>query len=117
MSHEKEEEITRNLKKYSKKYEAEDQVSSMLSSEQDCQKRRKLKDEWEGWVNDWRRQHREEEVERRRLRDGEDSDEEEQEEYEAEEVEVEESLLDASEEVLAFDLDRDYVWCRSLSVG
>ncbi|XWS55364.1 hypothetical protein CRYUN_Cryun10bG0168100 [Craigia yunnanensis] len=40
---EKEEEIGRNLKKYSKKYEAEDQDVSMLLSEQDREKRRMLK--------------------------------------------------------------------------
>ncbi|KAK8522409.1 hypothetical protein V6N13_115379 [Hibiscus sabdariffa] len=97
---EKEEEIARNLKKYSKKYEAEDQDVSMLLSEQDREKRRKLKEEWDKWVSEWKQTHEEENSERQKLRDGEASDEEE--EYEAKEVEVEE-LLDVSEEVLPFE--------------
>ena len=97
MSPEKEEEIAKNLKKYSKKYEAEDQDVSLLLSEQDREKRRMLKDEWEKWVSEWKRLHEEEKLLRQMLRDGEASDEEE--EYEAKEVEVEE-LLDVSEEVL-----------------
>ena len=97
MTPEKEEEIARNLKKYSKKYEAEDQDVSMLLSEQDREKRRMLKEEWDKWVSEWRRAHEEEKLERQQLRDGETSDDEE-EEYEAKEVEVEE-ILDVSEEV------------------
>lgn len=104
MTPEKEEEIARNLKRYSKKYEAEDQDVSMLLSEQDREKRKSLKDEWERWVNKWKQFHEEEKMERLKLRDGEASDEEE--EYEAKEVEVEE-LLDVSEEVLSFDYGQE----------
>ncbi|KAG5034146.1 hypothetical protein JHK87_009056 [Glycine soja] len=43
LSPEKEEEMSKNLKKYSKKYEAEDQDVSMLLREQDINKRRMLK--------------------------------------------------------------------------
>ena len=100
MSPEKEEEIAKNLKKYSKKYEAEDQDVSMLLSEQDREKRKMLKDEWEKWVNEWKHLHEVEKLERLELRDGEASDAEE--EYEAKEVEVEE-ILDVSEEVLSFE--------------
>lgn len=100
LSPEKEEEIAKNLKKYSKKYEAEDQDVSMLLSEQDREKRKMLKDEWEKWVNEWKHLHELEKLEREKLRDGEASDEEE--EYEAKEVEVEE-ILDVSEEVLSFE--------------
>lgn len=100
MSAEKEEEIARNLKKYSKKYDAEDQDVSMLLSEQEREKRRMLKEEWEKWISEWRRASEEEKLERQKLRDGEASDEEE--EYEAKEVEVEE-ILDFSEEVLFED--------------
>jgi translation initiation factor 3 subunit B len=59
LSPEKEEElIARNLKKYTlKKYEAEDQDVSLLLSEQDREKRRMLKDEWEEWMNEWKRLH------------------------------------------------------------
>lgn len=97
---EKEEEIAKNLKKYSKKYEAEDQDVSLLLSEQDREKRKALKEEWARWISEWKRLHEEEKLERQKLRDGEASDEEE--EYEAKEVEVEE-LLDVSEEVISFD--------------
>lgn len=97
MSPEKEEEIFKNLKKYSKKYDVQDQDISVLLSEQDREKRKQLKDDWERWVNEWKRYHEEEKMERQTLRDGEASDVEE--EYEAKEVEVEE-LLDVSEEVI-----------------
>ncbi|XP_057807553.1 eukaryotic translation initiation factor 3 subunit B-like isoform X1 [Salvia miltiorrhiza] len=97
---EKEEEIAKNLKKYSKKYEAEDQDVSMLLSEQDREKRKMLKEEWARWISEWKRLHEEDKLERQKLRDGEASDEEE--EYEAKEVEIEE-LLDVSEEVISFD--------------
>ena len=97
---EKEEEIAKNLKKYSKKYEAEDQDVSMLLSEQDREKRKMLKEEWARWIGEWKRLHEEEKLERQKLRDGEASDEEE--EYEAKDVEVEE-LLDVTEEVISFD--------------
>uniref|UniRef100_A0A2P2K3U1 Eukaryotic translation initiation factor 3 subunit B n=1 Tax=Rhizophora mucronata TaxID=61149 RepID=A0A2P2K3U1_RHIMU len=100
---EKEEEIAKNLKKYSKKYEAEDQDVSLQLSEQDREKRRMLKDEWDKWVSEWKRLHEEEKMERQNLREGEASDEEE--EYEAKEVEVEE-LLDVTEEVLSFELEQ-----------
>ncbi|EYU40305.1 hypothetical protein ABFS82_02G135200 [Erythranthe guttata] len=97
---EKEEEIAKNLKKYSKKYEAEDQDVSMLLSEQDREKRKMVKEEWARWVNEWKRLHEEDKLERQKLRDGEVSDEEE--EYEAKEVEIEE-LLNVSEEVITVD--------------
>ncbi|KAF2313046.1 hypothetical protein GH714_008883 [Hevea brasiliensis] len=104
LSPEKEEEIANNLKKYSKKYEAEDQDVSLQLSEQDREKRRMLKDEWDKWVNEWKQLHEEEKLERQKLRDGEASDEEE--EYEAKEIEVEE-LLDVSEEVLSFEFGQE----------
>ncbi|KAF5939810.1 hypothetical protein HYC85_020977 [Camellia sinensis] len=95
LSMEKEEEIAKNLKKYSKKYEAEDQDMSLLLSEQDHEKRRMMMEEWDRWVDEWKRLHEEEKLERQRLRDVEASDEE----YEVKEVEVEESL-NVSEEVV-----------------
>ncbi|CAM8982841.1 unnamed protein product [Rhodiola kirilowii] len=99
LSPEKEEEIAKNLKKYSKKYEAEDQDVSTLLSEQERERRRLLKEEWENWVQKWKKIHEEERLERQRLRDGEASDEEE--EYEAKEVEVEE-VINVTEEVVSF---------------
>ncbi|KAI3676755.1 hypothetical protein L1987_86371 [Smallanthus sonchifolius] len=97
LSPEKEEEIFKNLKKYSKKYDIQDQDISVLLSEQDREKRKQLKDDWERWVSDWKRYHEQEKMERQKLRDGEASDVEE--EYEAKEIEVEE-LLDVTEEVI-----------------
>ncbi|XP_074373122.1 eukaryotic translation initiation factor 3 subunit B-like [Apium graveolens] len=104
LSPEKEEEIAKNLKKYSKKYEAEDQDVSLLLSEQEREKRKKLKEEWEMWVSQWKKWHDEEKMERQKLRDGEASDEEE--EYEAKEVELEEQL-EVSEEVLPSDYGQE----------
>ncbi|KAG1362077.1 eukaryotic translation initiation factor 3 subunit B [Cocos nucifera] len=101
LSAEKEEEIAKNLKKYSKKYEAEDQDVSLQLSEQDRKKRKMLQEEWDAWVGKWKQLHEEERELRVRLRDGEASDEEE--EYEAKEVEVEE-VLEVQEEVVSFDL-------------
>ncbi|MFS7988390.1 putative transcription factor WD40-like family [Helianthus anomalus] len=97
LSPEKEEEIFKNLKKYSKKYDVQDQDISVLLSEQDREKRKQLKDDWERWVNEWKQYHEQEKMERQMLRDGEASDVEE--EYEAKEIEVEE-LLDVSEEII-----------------
>ncbi|XP_073111676.1 eukaryotic translation initiation factor 3 subunit B [Elaeis guineensis] len=104
LSAEKEEEIAKNLKKYSKKYEAEDQDMSLQLSEQDRKKRKMLQEEWDAWVSKWKQLHEEERELRLQLRDGEASDEEE--EYEAKEVEVEE-VLEVQEEVVAFDLDQE----------
>ncbi|KAF5743376.1 hypothetical protein HS088_TW09G01444 [Tripterygium wilfordii] len=103
LSPEKEEEIAKNLKKYSKKYEAEDQDVSMLLSEQDREKRRMLKDEWDKWVSEWKHLHEEEKLARQKLRDGEASDEEE--EYEDKEVQVEE-VLDISEEIVSSEYEQ-----------
>lgn len=104
LSAEKEEEIAKNLKKYSKKYEAEDQDVSMQLNEQDRKKRKMLQDQWNEWVAKWKQWHEEERQLRIQLRDGVVSDEEE--EYEAKEVEVEE-VLDVREEIVAFDLDQE----------
>ena len=106
MTPEKEEEIAKNLKKYSKKYEAEDQDVSLLLSEQEREKRRMLKEEWDKWVNEWKRIHEEESLQRQKLRDGEASDEEE--EYEAKDIEVEE-VIDLTEEVLHLEYGQEWV--------
>ncbi|XP_071733109.1 eukaryotic translation initiation factor 3 subunit B-like [Rutidosis leptorrhynchoides] len=97
LSPEKEEEIAKNLKKYSKKYDVQDQDISVLLSEQDREKRKQLKDDWERWVHEWKKYHEQERMDRQMLRDGEASDVEE--EYEAKQVEVEE-ILEVSEEVI-----------------
>ncbi|KAJ1382259.1 Translation initiation factor, beta propellor-like domain [Sesbania bispinosa] len=80
--------IAKNLKKYSKKIRGRDQDVSLLLSEQEREKRRMLKEDWDKWVNEWKRIHEEEKLYRQKLRDGEASDEEE--EYEAKDIEVEE---------------------------
>ncbi|KAK9090559.1 hypothetical protein Sjap_023736 [Stephania japonica] len=100
LSTEKEEEIAKNLKKYSKKYEAEDQDVSLQLSERDREKRRMLPEEWDTWVNKWKQLDVEEKMARQMLRDGEASDEEE--EYEAKEIEVEE-VLEVLDEVVSHD--------------
>ncbi|RLM87570.1 eukaryotic translation initiation factor 3 subunit B-like [Panicum miliaceum] len=99
---EKEEEITRNLKKYSKKYVQEDRDASNQMTEQERVKRTQLEEEWAAWVAKWKQLHEEDHAHRMELRDGEASDEEE--EYEAKEVEVEE-VVGIIEEVVAFELD------------
>ncbi|KAK9919271.1 hypothetical protein M0R45_027880 [Rubus argutus] len=94
---EQEEEITKNLKKYSKRYDLDDTDVEKLLSEQEREKRKELKEEWDKWVAEWKRLHEEDKMDRLRLREGEASDEEE--EYEAREVEVEE-VVSIQEEVL-----------------
>ncbi|KAJ4902960.1 Eukaryotic translation initiation factor 3 subunit B [Raphanus sativus] len=98
----KEEEIAKNLKKkYSKKYEAEDQDVSLLLSEQEREKRRALKEEWERWLMQWKSLHEEEKLERQNLRGGEISDEEEDDEEAKEVKEVEfEDVIDVTEEIV-----------------
>ncbi|KAL0733892.1 hypothetical protein Bca4012_010102 [Brassica carinata] len=101
LSPEKEEEIAKNLKKYSKKYELEDQDVSLLLSEQDREKRKALKEEWEKWVMQWKSLHEEEKLARQNLRDGEISDEEEDGDEAKEVKEVEfEDVIDFTEEVV-----------------
>ncbi|KAL2329458.1 hypothetical protein Fmac_017039 [Flemingia macrophylla] len=82
----------------------EDQDVSLLLSEQEREKRRMLKEEWDKWVNEWKRLHEEESLQRQKLRDGEASDEEE--EYEAKDIEVEE-VIDVSEEVLHLEYGQE----------
>lgn len=95
MSPEKEEEIAKNLSKYSRKYEAEDQDISMLLSEQGREKRKMLEEEWEQWLGEWKQCHEEEKLERQKLLD------EEEEDYEDKETEIEE-LVDVSQHLVPF---------------
>lgn len=85
------------MKKYSKRYDLDDNDVEKLLSEQERAKRKELKEEWDKWVAEWKRLHEEDKMDRLRLREGEASDEEE--EYEAREVEVEE-VVSTQEEVL-----------------
>lgn len=100
---EKEEEILKNLKKYSKKYEIDDAESTLAMSAADMENRRKVQDEWKAWVAEWKRLEDEEKDLRIELRDGEASDEEE--ECEAEEVEVEE-IISIQEEAVSFGFEQ-----------
>ncbi|CAM6084442.1 unnamed protein product [Calypogeia fissa] len=100
---EEEAEIAKNLRKYSKKYEVEDQEMSNYQGAQDLENRRKLMDEWKSWTNQWKALHEEEKPYREEVRDGEPSDEEE--DYEAEEVEVEE-ILNIEEEVISYGFEQ-----------
>jgi translation initiation factor 3 subunit B len=106
LSPEKEEEISHNLRKYSKKYDDEDKYMSNELSEQDRKKRRALQEEWETWTSRWKQYHEEERDLRLQLWDGEPSDDEgSQEEYEAKEVEAEE-VVDLREEIINFDQEQ-----------
>jgi translation initiation factor 3 subunit B len=101
---EKVDDIAKNLKKYSKIYEQEDQDVHLQVGEEERKRRKQLQDEWEGWVAKWKQLHEEERSIRMELRGGEDSDKEE--ETEIKEIEAEE-LVDVTEETVAFDLDQD----------
>ncbi|KAF8694884.1 hypothetical protein HU200_037984 [Digitaria exilis] len=104
LASEKEEEISRNLKKYSKRYEQEDQVTFNQLSELQHKKQKQLQEEWDAWVAKWKQQHKEERELRVELRDGEASDEEQ--EYEAKEVEMDE-VVEIKEEVVTFELGQE----------
>eukprot|EP00249_Psilotum_nudum_P011425 c23165_g1_i2 orf=444-2627(-) len=103
LSPEKEEEIFKNLRKYSRKYEIDDAESSLALSAADMENRRRVQDEWKSWLAKWKQLHEEESRHRLELRDGEPSDEEE--EFEAEEVEVEE-ILNIEEEIVSFGFEQ-----------
>lgn len=68
-----EKEISKNLKKYNKKYEADDQDVSLLI-EQEHEKQKILKEEWNRWINEWKRLQEDEKLERQKLYDGEASE-------------------------------------------
>lgn len=70
LSLEKEEKISKNLKKYNNKYEAKNQHVSLLLSKQDKEKWKRLQEEWHGWkcLRDEKKLYRQE------LHDGEPSD-------------------------------------------
>ncbi|KAL5698724.1 Eukaryotic translation initiation factor 3 subunit B [Ranunculus cassubicifolius] len=92
---EKEAEIIKDLKNYGKKYDVVNQSRATILRKEDEEKRRKVTEEWEGWVEKWRKLDEEEKMARKMLLDGEESDDEKY--YEAKEVEVEE-VIDVEEE-------------------
>jgi translation initiation factor 3 subunit B len=91
------------LRKYSKKYEADDLARSLEGTERDTENRRKLVDEWKAWVVQWKAALEDESEDRLMLRDGVPSDTEE--DYEAEEVEVEE-IINIEEEVVGYGFEQ-----------
>lgn len=100
LPHEKEQEVVKNLRKYSKKYEVEDEEAGLALSAAEVEKRRAVLEEWRSWQSEWRKLNEEESNIRVSLRGGEASDDEE--DYKAEEVEVEE-IIDIQEEVMNFE--------------
>ena len=100
LSAEKEQEVAKNLRKYSKKYEVEDEEAGQATSAAEVERRRELMEQWRGWCAEWRRLAEQEVDMRKFLRGGEASDGEE--EYASEEVEVEE-IIDIQEEIMAFE--------------
>ncbi|KAI3831845.1 hypothetical protein MKX03_022217 [Papaver bracteatum] len=104
LTSEMEENISKNLDEYSKKYETEDQDDAAQLRGQDREKRKMLQREWDSWINKWKQLHEEEKLERQLLRDGEGTDDEEV--YEAKEIEVEE-ILDVREEIVPYELDQE----------
>ncbi|KAJ4728759.1 Eukaryotic translation initiation factor 3 subunit B [Melia azedarach] len=99
LSAEKEEEIKKNLRKYSKKYEVEDNDASMYLNEQEQQRRKIGVEEWNRRMVEWKRLHEEEKDQRRMLRDEEASEEEDK--NIGDEVEIEE-VLNVVKEIMAF---------------
>eukprot|EP00897_Mesotaenium_endlicherianum_P005996 jgi/Mesen1/5424/ME000027S04793 len=98
---EKDVEIAKNLRKYSKKYEVEDEEAGQALGVAEVERRRQMVDEWKRNLAAWKRMAEQERGIRESLRGGEASDDEE--EYEAEEVEVEE-IIDIQEEIMSYDV-------------
>ncbi|XP_074274818.1 eukaryotic translation initiation factor 3 subunit B-like isoform X2 [Silene latifolia] len=97
LSSEKEEEIAKNLKKYAKKYEVEDQDVSFWLSEQDSEKRRLLNKEWEALLKKWNSDHDNERLKREELTGCEFSDDDEESEAE---VVISEEVINVKEEII-----------------
>ncbi|CAI5518545.1 unnamed protein product [Closterium sp. Naga37s-1] len=95
---EKEAEVSKNLRKYSRKYEVEDEEAGAASSAAEVERRRMVLDEWRQWQAEWRHIDEQEEKLRAAIRGG----VKEEEEYKAEEVEVEE-IIDIQEEIERFE--------------
>ncbi|ESQ54011.1 hypothetical protein EUTSA_v10027018mg, partial [Eutrema salsugineum] len=96
LSNQKEEEVEKNLKQYLERYEEEDGDVSVLLRKQEKEKRRMMIEEWEIWLNKWKKLNEEEKIQRQNLI----GDEEEEEFY----YETIEELIDVSEEVIPFEL-------------
>lgn len=96
-------EIAKNLKAYSKKYEADDLARSLEGTMRNTESRQKLMEEWTAWMAEWRAAHEAEREEHLMLRDSVPSDTEE--DIIAEVVEVEE-IVSIEEDVLGFGFEQ-----------
>eukprot|EP00959_Pyramimonas_sp_CCMP1952_P151153 3163365-Pyramimonas_sp.AAC.1 len=67
LSEEQEEEIKRNLKTYSKKYDTVDEELKMIQDSADMEEKRALLDEWNAWRQKKLTQNEEERAERERM--------------------------------------------------
>eukprot|EP00245_Coleochaete_scutata_P017412 TRINITY_DN8522_c0_g1_i1.p1 TRINITY_DN8522_c0_g1~~TRINITY_DN8522_c0_g1_i1.p1 ORF type:complete len:737 (-),score=206.49 TRINITY_DN8522_c0_g1_i1:368-2578(-) len=94
---EKESDIAKNLRNYSRRYDEDDIQAVGTANAKEVERRKNLMDDWKQLLGHWQRLHAEERSEREHLRDGEVSDEEE--ELESEEVELEE-IISLDEEVM-----------------
>ncbi|KAI3859658.1 hypothetical protein MKX03_031172 [Papaver bracteatum] len=95
----KEKEISKNLGKFSKKYESEDQDAAAQLHEKGRKNREMLQQEWDFWIKEWKQLHEEEKFERQQLLINGEASDDEPAAYEAELVEVEE-FLDVREETV-----------------
>ncbi|KAI3859656.1 hypothetical protein MKX03_031170 [Papaver bracteatum] len=99
----KEEEISKNLDKFSKKYESEDQDAAAQFHEKERQNREMLQEEWDSWIKKWKQLNKEEEVERQKINS--EASDDEAAPYEAELVE---EFLDVREEdAVTWEFDQE----------
>ncbi|XP_026429206.1 eukaryotic translation initiation factor 3 subunit B-like [Papaver somniferum] len=82
------EEISKNLEKYSKKYETEDQDAAAQLHEKGRHNREMMQQEWDSWIKQWKQLHEEEKLERQQLLINGEASDDEASSYEAELVEV-----------------------------
>lgn len=94
----KEEDIAKNLKKYSKKNEADDWDVPLQLGKEDREKRKALLEDWDQLVSEWKRLNKSEMGQT--LRNGEAGNEK---VHEVKEVEIEE-VLDVTEDVVVSEL-------------
>ncbi|KAI3865912.1 hypothetical protein MKX03_024062, partial [Papaver bracteatum] len=99
----KEEEISKNLDKFSNKYEYEDQDAFAQFHEKERQNREMLQEEWDSCIKKWKKLNEKEKVERQKI-NGEASDNE----AAPYEVELVEEFLDVREEdVVTWEFDHE----------
>ncbi|XP_056866076.1 eukaryotic translation initiation factor 3 subunit B-like [Raphanus sativus] len=97
LSEQKEKEVKRNLRQYVERYEEEDEDVLDLLSRQEEESRRVMEEDWEMWINEWKKLHEEEKLQKQNLLGKEEEGEE---EYCYETVE---ELIDVCEEVVSLE--------------